>query len=86
VTHYWNEGHPAHWGLVHSGLLVRRNTARMRAFDQAWWDEITKWSIQDQLSLPYLLRTMDLRWHYWPTDPITAGWVQWGSFNLPVVV
>ncbi len=81
VLHYRLEGHPAHWGLIHSGLLVRRNNARVQAFDEAWWAEIVRWSIQDQLSLPFVLRTADLRWHYWPVDPITAGWVRWGAFN-----
>lgn len=81
VDHYRELGHPEHWGLVHSGLLVRRNNERVKRFDEAWWQEITYWSIQDQLSLPFLMRTMDLRWHYWPTDPISAGWVRWGSFN-----
>jgi hypothetical protein len=81
VASYREAGHPEHWGLVHSGLIVRRNNPRVLAFDQTWWDEITRWSIQDQLSLPPLLRTMDLRWHYWPIDPITAGDVRWGAFN-----
>ena len=81
VMAYRNAGHPAHWGLAHSGLIVRRNNRRVRAFDERWWQEIALWSIQDQLSLPFLLRTTPLRWHWWPTDPITAGWVRWGSFN-----
>lgn len=84
VAHYRAEGHPEHWGLIHSGLLVRRNNARVRAFDDAWWAEIIRWSVQDQLSLPYVLRRLTkrrLRWHYWPVDPITAGWVRWGTYN-----
>lgn len=81
VESYRAAGHPEHWGLVHSGLIVRRDTPAVRALDEAWWAEITRWTIQDQLSLPPLLRTMPLRWHYWPVDPITAGWVRWGSFN-----
>src|SRR5207244_2518916 len=65
VTSYRDQGHPEHWGLIHSGLIVRRDNERVRAFDESWWQEIVRWSIQDQLSLPPLLRTMDLRWHYW---------------------
>ncbi len=84
VAHYRAEGHPEHWGLIHSGLIVRRNNDRVRAFGEAWWAEIVAWSIQDQLSLPPVLRRLTkrrLRWHYWPVDPITAGWVRWGTYN-----
>ena len=84
VAHYRADGHPEHWGLIQTTMLVRRNNARVRALDEAWWDEIVRWSIQDQLSLPYLLRMFTkrrLRWHYWPENPIAAGWLRWGSYN-----
>ena len=81
MEHYRAQGHPEHWGLVQSTVIVRRNNDRVRALDEAWWAEITEWSIQDQLSLPYVLRTADLRWHYWPVNPILAGWLRWGTYN-----
>jgi hypothetical protein len=41
-----------------------------------------RWSAQDQLSLPPLLRTMDVKWHWWPEHPIfDLGWLRWGTYN-----
>lgn len=80
---YRRAGHPAHWGLFHAGMIVRRNTPAMRAFDDAWWQEYKRWTSQDQISLPPLLRTSDLKWHAWPDVgqwhalPYEEGWVRW---------
>lgn len=81
MARYREQGHPEGWGLVQTTVIVRRDTERMRALNDAWWAEIVAWSIQDQLSLPPRLRTMDLRWHYWPVNPIAAGWLAWGTYN-----
>ena len=82
VASYREAGHPEHWGLVQTTVMVRRDTDRMRAVDEAWWAEMLRWSLQDQLSLPPLLRTMDLRWHFWPEHPIfDLGWLRWGEYN-----
>lgn len=81
MAYYRDLGHPEHWGLIQSTVIVRRNNAWVRAFDEAWWREIVHWSIQDQLSLPPMLRASDLRWHLWPVNPITAGWLRWGAYN-----
>jgi hypothetical protein len=81
---YREAGHPEHWGLIQSTVLVRRDNPRTRAMNEAWWDAIVQWSIQDQLSLPYILRKLTkrrLRWHYWPVNPIAAGWLAWGEYN-----
>ena len=88
VNSYRRAGHPEHWGLMHAGFLVRRNNARMQAVDEAWWREILKWSIQDQLSLPPLLRTMplDYRWCEVPLVDFTTAehaWVHWGPHAEP---
>ena len=82
MDHYRAQGHPEGWGLIQSTVLVRRDNDRVRELNDRWWAEIVQWSIQDQLSLPYVVRRMkDLRWHYWPTNPIEAGWLRWGTFN-----
>jgi hypothetical protein len=77
VESYRAAGHPEHWGLVHAAVLVRRNCTAVRALDEAWWAENVRWSVQDQLSLPPLLRMMPLNWRWWDISPITAGWVHW---------
>lgn len=83
VESYRAQGHPEHWGLVQTTVMVRRDNERIRALDDAWWAEMLRWSVQDQLSLPPLLRTMDVRWHFWPEHPIfDQHIIRWGEFNL----
>ena len=87
VQSYLDAGHPRRWGLFHGGMVVRRDTPAMRAFNDAWWVEIQRWSCQDQLSLPYLLRTSGIKWHtwldvgVWRALPFEEGWVQWGELG-----
>lgn len=56
VDAYRAEGHPEHFGLWACGTLVRRNTPRIANLMDEWWREISKWSIQDQISLPVVFR------------------------------
>ena len=55
AQHYLDEGMPEHFGLWATGSIARRHTDRMRALGDAWLDEMKRWTIQDQVSLPYLL-------------------------------
>jgi hypothetical protein len=52
---YLSAGMPEHFGLWATGSIARRHTPRMAAFGDAWLDEMERWTIQDQVSLPYLL-------------------------------
>jgi len=87
VQSYLEAGHPRNWGLFHGGMVVRRDSPAMRAFNAAWWEEYRHWSSQNQLSLPFLLRTSKLRWHVWPdtgrfrAQPFDEGWVKWGDIG-----
>jgi hypothetical protein len=83
VGAYLAAGHPPHWGLAHGAILVRRNNERVRAFDAAWWEEICRWSMQDQLSLAPLMRTQPLRWHWFKRSPLDLGWVRRGFHRAP---
>ena len=55
AEHYLAQGMPEHFGLWATGSIARRHTDRMRALGDAWLDEMERWTIQDQVSLPYLL-------------------------------
>jgi hypothetical protein len=55
AQHYLDEGMPEHFGLWATGSIARRHTPRMAAFGDAWLAEMQRWTIQDQVSLPYLL-------------------------------
>ena len=56
AEHYRAEGYPAHRGLLANGTVARdMRSDVVRRIDEAWWEEILRWSVQDQLSLPYVL-------------------------------
>jgi hypothetical protein len=59
-TDHYATWHPRHWGLFASGANVRRHTPEVARFGQIWWDECIRWSHQDQVSLPVLLRLSGL--------------------------
>jgi len=43
-------------GLWMGGIIFRKNTPAIAAFNELWWQEILDHSIRDQISLPYVLR------------------------------
>jgi hypothetical protein len=45
---------PEHFGLWATGCIARLHTDRMRQLGDAWLNEMHRWTIQDQVSLPYL--------------------------------
>jgi len=49
---------PPHSGLYACGIIVRHEPApkRTKRANELWWKENLKWTYQDQLSLPYVLR------------------------------
>lgn len=55
IAHYEVEGFPANWGLFACGVMAWRFTPETMALGRAWLQEQCRWSIQDQISLPYLL-------------------------------
>lgn len=67
--------HPDHWGLWACGIIARAPDQRVRDLFQAWWDEITYWSMQDQLSLPPLLRKHSIRPDEYANGLYDATWI-----------
>lgn len=58
ALHYMNQHHPTHWGLWAGGLIIYE--VPMDVFAGMWWDELVKWTLQDQVSEPYVLRRCDI--------------------------
>lgn len=81
VAAYRSEwAHPEGWGLFASGHMVRRHTFNVIHLSHLWWKHNVKYSHQDQLSLPVLIRTGEQRadplrwnanlpWATWALDP-----------------
>lgn len=63
---YTEMGHPTHWGLPATGVIVRRHTPAVARLSDYWWHECFHWSHQDQISLPVLMRSFahDVKYNY----------------------
>lgn len=73
VGYYRKMGHPENWGLFASGAMTRRHNNRVEQFNHEWWQHNITWTWQDQLSLPYVLRTHpEILWD--TTMPWAAWW------------
>jgi hypothetical protein len=58
VAHYRAAGFPHNdpeYCLYAGGCIVRWHNERIANFEKNWFDECVHWSVQDQLSLPYVL-------------------------------
>lgn len=61
VEAYRREGVVEHGGLFACGVIARQEPLndRLRRVNELWWKENVKWTYQDQLSLPYVLKQTD---------------------------
>jgi hypothetical protein len=63
VDDYIAQGFPVdEYPLLNGGLFIRRNLPHVNAAFDHWLIENFKWTIQDQLSLPYILWKHNLTW------------------------
>ncbi|MEM9250060.1 MAG: glycosyltransferase domain-containing protein [Pseudomonadota bacterium] len=77
---YRREGH-SDLPVTMNGILFRRHgRPRLEALMQAWWDEITRWAMRDQFSLPRLLAASDVTVHAWD---FPYGWGDPYFLRLP---
>ena len=75
---YAEQGHPKSSGLWLGGALCRKKDPSIDRIMKRWWDEITRWTWRDQISLAFVLHEAKFRpdaWD-WPYErnPFTAGW------------
>lgn len=77
AQHYSLGGHPEHWGLWATGVIARWHVAETRDLGWAWSSEIARWSYQDQLSEPPVLRRLGLRPSPLEGDHLTNPWLEY---------
>ena len=70
ATQYRAAGMPEGFGLWAAGCIARRHTPEMRRFGDAWLEEIRRWSVQDQVSLPFVLWRDDVRFTTFGIDQL----------------
>lgn len=67
-----------HSGLWATGMIARDHRhPGMRSLMQFWWEEIEKWSLQDQLSLPYVLHQASVTPSTFPGNQWENEWISW---------
>jgi hypothetical protein len=51
---------PPHGGLYACGIIVRREppSEGLKRVHELWWEENVRWTYQDQISLPFVLRSV----------------------------
>jgi hypothetical protein len=81
ARHYETMGHPRNWGLWAAGFMCRRTSSRISSIMERWWEELTRWSWRDQVSLSFVLRNAGFRPDAWPwplfpigSNPYVTGW------------
>ena len=79
MADYLDRGHPQEWGLWATGLIVRAHTSKIRSFGEAWLAENEKWSFQDQVSEPVVLREHGLRPQTIPGNYSQNPWLQYAG-------
>lgn len=61
VSTYERAGYAKNKGLCECGFIIRRNTAKVREFNNAWWSEYTCHSTRDQISFMYAVDSVGIR-------------------------
>jgi len=68
VQHYLQQGMPRRWGLFACGTVGYVFTPQVKRLGARWYDEQVKWSVQDQVSLPFLLWDSGLPFGTWQAN------------------
>jgi hypothetical protein len=77
TEHYRAEGMPEHFGLWACGAVMWRNTPDAIRFGEDWLDENLVWSIQDQVSFPFLVWRLSPRLGVFPAHEFQNPHLTW---------
>jgi hypothetical protein len=53
INFYYKDGYIP-MDLYETKILMRRNTEKIKIFNEMWWEQIQLYSIRDQISFPYI--------------------------------
>lgn len=54
MAKYRQDGYPAGNSLAATGVVIRRHTASITRLNDAWWSELMRFTMRDQLSFDYI--------------------------------
>jgi Protein of unknown function (DUF616) len=76
VDHYRSLGMPENSGLWETGCIARNHTDQIRQFGCDWLEENKNWSIQDQVSFPYLIWKYKIVLGTWGVNRYRTKWLR----------
>jgi len=79
TAHYRAAVMPEGYGLWACGTVARRHTVDQQELGEAWLAEQMRWSIQDQVSLPFLLWQRGVKPAVWNHAQWLNPWLVWSS-------
>lgn len=72
AEHYRQQGYPGSAGLWALGSIARVRSDDLDRAMEDWWEECVRWTYQDQVSFPVVMRRHGIQ-------PTTFPWAQYGS-------
>lgn len=66
VERYKKDNYPEHNGLAETGILIRRNTDKVKELNRMWWEEISRCSKRDQMSFDYCCWKLGIEYATFP--------------------
>lgn len=77
LARYREEGYPLNNGLAECTVLLRRHTAAMARFNEAWYREIQAHSRRDQISFNYVARKLGFGFAFLPGNIAVNPHFKW---------
>jgi hypothetical protein len=78
---YRSQGMPEHFGLWACGTIVWRNSDQAKQFGSRWLMENIRWSIQDQISFPFLIWKHEPNFGVFPAHEYDNPHLIWNRHN-----
>lgn len=64
-------------GLAACGVLIRRDSPKMREFGEAWWAEVRDFGRRDQIAFPFLCWKFGVKVAWIPGNIYSNPWFVW---------
>lgn len=79
ISFYKKEGYGFDNGLAETGILIRKNSKKVDTFSDLWWEQISRFSLRDQISFNYCLWVMEQR-----GDPLKVKYIETDAWRSSV--
>lgn len=70
--------------LSQTGVMIRRNTPKVIEFSRAWWAQIRRWTLRDQMSCDFAAWRVGVEISHFDHRYREAPWVKHHAYQRPV--